>query len=631
MMASQTAMKIQSRALAIALNIVFISEAFSATWIVNCQHQSASDSNPGTETAPLRTISQAAQLAQPGDTVLVHAGIYREHVAPARGGTPDRPIQYRVANGEDVVIKGSEVWQPVWKQVGASPQILAGRLDPSWFVDGTANPYRTLLKGMPKDSRLTLGQVFVDGNPLREVDRSQELIATPATWMVASTGDELIVHFPKEVTSPEEGLVEITTRQRIFAPHRRGLGHIHVTGFTMEHCANQFPDQFWQSETPQAGALGCRAGHHWVIDNNTVRFAKSIGIDCGYEGRHDLDGNQPTPQNTGFHLINNNHVSDNGCCGIAGMRSIGTQIVDNVIENNNSNHHAAPEIAGIKVHYFVDGLIARNLLRNNDGHGIWLDNTYRNARVRQNLVIGNRGSAIFVELGEGPVLIDNNVLANTRPGLDGNESRADGLYTHDASGVTFAHNLVFGCDRFGSSHRKMTNRNKAGVARIALLNNIFINNQAGHLDWPYPGQFATSNIAECNIFGTQGEFVVNAWGGNAQDVVISALSRQMGRTPRLWNGVSPRLTLAELQANVRGVSHNQLLHEASANLSESLVLELKLGVDGRAQTMSRVEGVLEDYFGRPYTTEALFVGPFQSLSAGTLSSSLWTTRVTGAQ
>jgi len=38
------------------------------------------DSNPGTKRAPLRTIQRAAELAQPGDTVTVHAGIYRERV-----------------------------------------------------------------------------------------------------------------------------------------------------------------------------------------------------------------------------------------------------------------------------------------------------------------------------------------------------------------------------------------------------------------------------------------------------------------------------------------------------------------------------------------------------------------------
>ena len=49
--------------------------------------EAGSDSGPGTEARPYRTINQAASVAQPGDTVLVHGGTYREWVRPPRGGT----------------------------------------------------------------------------------------------------------------------------------------------------------------------------------------------------------------------------------------------------------------------------------------------------------------------------------------------------------------------------------------------------------------------------------------------------------------------------------------------------------------------------------------------------------------
>src|SRR5688572_1043280 len=44
------------------------------------------DGSPGSESAPFRTIQQAANVAQPGDTVLVRGGTYRETVRPARSG-----------------------------------------------------------------------------------------------------------------------------------------------------------------------------------------------------------------------------------------------------------------------------------------------------------------------------------------------------------------------------------------------------------------------------------------------------------------------------------------------------------------------------------------------------------------
>src|SRR5215212_6186511 len=82
-----------------------------------------SDDADGSELYPLRTISCAARLAQPGDTVVVHGGVYREWVRPRYSGLSDRRrITYTAGAGEHVVIKGSEQvtgWQQldgnVWR------------------------------------------------------------------------------------------------------------------------------------------------------------------------------------------------------------------------------------------------------------------------------------------------------------------------------------------------------------------------------------------------------------------------------------------------------------------------------------------------------------------------------------
>lgn len=69
------------------------------------------------------TINKAASIAMPGDIVIVHEGIYREWVKPKNKGLSNkRRIIYQAADGEKVVIKGSEhiqSWQHVegniWK------------------------------------------------------------------------------------------------------------------------------------------------------------------------------------------------------------------------------------------------------------------------------------------------------------------------------------------------------------------------------------------------------------------------------------------------------------------------------------------------------------------------------------
>jgi len=67
------------------------------------------DNATGSLSEPFRTISLAAKIAQSGDTITVHEGIYRERINPLNGGSNDlNRIVYRAAKEEKVVIKGSE-------------------------------------------------------------------------------------------------------------------------------------------------------------------------------------------------------------------------------------------------------------------------------------------------------------------------------------------------------------------------------------------------------------------------------------------------------------------------------------------------------------------------------------------
>jgi hypothetical protein len=73
------------------------------------------DGCAGSEQRPLLTIQAAAELAGPGDVVIVHEGVYREYVNPKRGGSSSEcRITYKAAEGERVVISGGEIisdWQ----------------------------------------------------------------------------------------------------------------------------------------------------------------------------------------------------------------------------------------------------------------------------------------------------------------------------------------------------------------------------------------------------------------------------------------------------------------------------------------------------------------------------------------
>ena len=144
-----------------------------------------SDINPGTPTSPLRTIQRAADLAQPGDVITVHEGVYREHINPPRGGESDaRRIVYHAVKGERVEIKGSEIIKGWVKVQGDTWKVT---LPNSFF--GSFNPYRDLIRGdwfNPKGREHHTGAVYLNGEWLIEAAKLEEVLqpasATPP-WL----------------------------------------------------------------------------------------------------------------------------------------------------------------------------------------------------------------------------------------------------------------------------------------------------------------------------------------------------------------------------------------------------------------------------------------------------------------
>jgi alpha-N-arabinofuranosidase len=143
------------------------------------------DASTGTKSTPLRTIQRAADLAQPGDTITVHEGVYRERINPPRGGASDKQrIVYQAAKGEKVEIKGSEVIKH-WEKVQEG--VWKVTLPNSFF--GKFNPYNDLIRGdwfEGKGRPHHTGAVYLNDNWLVEAAKLDEVLATdgaPPAWL----------------------------------------------------------------------------------------------------------------------------------------------------------------------------------------------------------------------------------------------------------------------------------------------------------------------------------------------------------------------------------------------------------------------------------------------------------------
>lgn len=97
------------------------------TLVVDQRDPNATDSNPGTTEAPLRTISRAVAKAAAGTVIAVRPGIYRESVTIDKSGTPAHPLRLegvRDSDGRMPVISGNDLFPPhSWRPVPGLPGV----------------------------------------------------------------------------------------------------------------------------------------------------------------------------------------------------------------------------------------------------------------------------------------------------------------------------------------------------------------------------------------------------------------------------------------------------------------------------------------------------------------------------
>ena len=454
------------------------------------------DKSKGTAKAPFKTISKAAQVAQPGDFITVHKGIYRERINPPRGGESDKNrIVYQAIPGEKVVIKGSEVikgWQKVqndtWKVV----------IPNSFF--GDFNPYSDLIHGdwfNPKGRNHHTGAVYLNIHWLTEaanLDDVLKSIGNTPLWFgqVGQANTTIWAQF--EGVNPNEAEVEINVRQAVFYPEKPSVNFITVRGFTIMHAATP-----WAPPTAeQIGLIGTHWSKGWVIENNDIRYSTCVGITLGKHGdqwdntsANTAEGYVKTieraveqgwsKENIGHHVIRNNHISHCEQAGIVGsMGAVFSTISDNIIHDIHIRQlFTGAEMAGIKIHGAIDTEISRNHIYRTC-RGIWLDWMAQGARVTRNLLHDNNTSEdLFVEVNHGPFLIDNNLFLSGRSIFDMSQ------------GGAYVHNLFAGRITLRPELRRETPFHKAHSTEVAGLLNInggddrFYNNliiQPGGLD-----------------------------------------------------------------------------------------------------------------------------------------------------
>ncbi len=467
--------------------------------VVNCRHPQCSDSNPGTADLPLQTINTAAKIVKPTEKVVICSGIYRESFRPVNSGSgPEGMISYEAAPGERVVVKGSNIFSVKWKQ----KMVLTDELPddsniftwsrkiwyceiPDSFFDPQYNPFK--LKNveaiehedMPwarqiKDKaplKLTRGLIFQNGKRLTPLANNDDLRLVEGSFFIDHDTNILYMH-PYDNKDPNTDLFEVGTKENIVKPMQIGLSYIKIQGLCFEHCANSLV-------RTGSGAVTALGGHHWIIENNTIRQNNGSGLEFGYfafeEKSPDPLNIQPrTDENPGGMIIRGNEVYQ---CGTAGMRSF---IVHEGFVIGNHIHHCGWqdaenhwECGGIKILLARHTLVKNNVIHDIQGaNGLWLDFDNKKSRATGNIIynIQTIQGGIYVEASIEENLVDNNIIFN----IDGN-----GIYLNDSKNQHVYHNLVANVTGHVVHGMKASDRSIDGVFFTSegnsVKNNIFVN------------------------------------------------------------------------------------------------------------------------------------------------------------
>jgi parallel beta-helix repeat protein len=363
------------------VTITVVTPSLGTTYVVD---PSGNDSNPGTAASPVKTISRAAQLAMPGDTVLIKPGTYHESVNLSRSGTADRPITFRAETPGTVVIDGADPLTG-WTRDASNPSIYSAPWNYDFMV-GTSRTHGEGAASAPASVPYA-EQVLANGSPMTQVLSFGELKA--GTFYVDWDANRMYVWAPGGA-DPTTAQVVASTRQRLFGPSSPTTGqNIVVDGITFRHAAN----------FSQNGAV--ETGTGWRLEDSIVEWTNGTGVTVSGDGV----------------VLLRVTARDNGQSGISGSGGSNDLIKDSVSAQNNYKGYKVGWEAGGGKFSLTDGMYVVNYTAyENTGPGIWFDFDNSNFAVVGSTFYDNRnqdegweGVGIMTEINPGPVRFENNL------------------------------------------------------------------------------------------------------------------------------------------------------------------------------------------------------------------------------
>lgn len=410
------------------------------------------DSNNGSQSSPVKSMSKALSIAPSGGTIVVRGGVYRDGLAGV-----SKSLTWQAYPGEQVWFDGTDVvggWQPsgnTWYIDGwYTPEFCKGeyynyaynaqRSDntgPCNHYDMTGDPSNPMA-GSPQ-------MAFVNGVALKEVTNLASV--TSGTFYYDKSSRRFTIG-----TSPVGATVELARRPTALI--LAATSSIKGLGFR-KYASNEYNNS---TEAPVI-----LSAPNSLIENSV--FWANAGYGAGVS-------------NSQGAVIRSSSFISNGFNGFTANGHHAGSTVDNIlIEGNNFDGNNTEKFgtgcsascaqAGIKLSHMNGGSIKNNIFQNNNGHGFWCDLYCTNFVITGNIARNNVRSGIFYEVSDKAIIASNLISSGGEFGL-----RIGG------PNIKVYNNTVLSSTRMGlwvyDDPRVPSGSEVAGdTANVEVVNNIF--------------------------------------------------------------------------------------------------------------------------------------------------------------
>ncbi|HEV2178506.1 MAG TPA: choice-of-anchor D domain-containing protein [Terriglobia bacterium] len=349
---------------------------------------SGSDSNPGTQQLPLKTIGAAAAIAVNnnwngvGTQVNINPGTYREAVSIGTSRyVTSLPITFQATTNGTAIVSGADVWTG-WNVYSGNSSIYTNTWPYAWGLCAPdASGY------LQQDIILRREMIAVNGTVMTQVLSLNDVQA--GTFYVDETHGTVYL-WPPSGTNMSTATVEVATRSGLLSD--AGLGNIVFRGLTFQYdnsCRgstavdifNSASNVLFDSDTfnwNNAGGLNLSSATDFTVQNSTANHNGQLGL-TAIQGK--------------YGLWENNQTSYNNWRGAQGA----------YYTWGNGGAHFYQVHNGT-----VDGATAIF----NQTHGLHWDTDNANITADSIFASGNLAPAVLIERSEGPISISSSQLCN---------------------------------------------------------------------------------------------------------------------------------------------------------------------------------------------------------------------------